>query len=300
MAVVMILVLLGMLLAAVAVVRTRRRAQFSPQTNSQLGELSCPAEPHLRPRTPLRTAFARDIQEKMPAPSVDALLRRGLDKTLRRALTTLHTKVLPPEVLFEVHPDLYDQMAPAWIRLGAELSAEIHDRAQAEGWETTGVIFFLRGNRSLGKWEIDVHPIYPDADDVPTAHAGSGATRYVDQDDVPTAHGEPQLVRRWLIELPGGGVRELPPARALTVGKSSTCDIVINSPRVSRRHIQVRWLPDADVVEIDDLGSTNGTTVDGRQLGQDGRATLRSDAVVGLGAHDRIRLVYRAVPVNRR
>lgn len=299
MAVVMILVLLGMMLAAAAAVRTRRRAP-RPQTYSQAGELSHAPKAHLSPRTPLRTAITRDIQDKLPAPSVDALLRRGLEKTLRRSLTTLHTKVLPPEVLFEVHPDLYDQMAPAWIRLAAELSAEIRDRAQAEGWETAGVIFFLRGNRALGKWEIDVHPIYPDADDVPTAHAAGGVARSVDHDDVPTALGETQLVRRWMIELPNGGVWELPPARALTVGKSSTCDITINSPKVSRRHIQMRWLPDVDVVEIEDLDSTNGTSIGGRQLVRGGRATVRNDSVIGLGAEDRIHLVYRAVQANRR
>lgn len=299
MAVVMILVLLGMLLAAVATVKTRRRApQALPASDRQLPPPLTEAR-RGRPST-LRTV-TRDVQNKLPAPTTDAVLRRGIDKTIRRSLTTLHSKVLPPKVLFEVHPDLYEQMAPAWLRLAAELSAEMDARAQAEGWETAGVIFFLRGNSMLGKWEIDVHPIYPDADDVTTAHAGGGVAPQVDNDDVPTALAEPQRVRRWLIELPGGSSRELPPGRSLTIGKSSTCDIQINnSPRVSRAHVRVLWTPTDDVVEIEDLNSTNGTTIDGQQLGRGCRTTVRSDSVIGLGAHDRIRLVYRAVQGNRR
>ncbi|WP_458683193.1 FHA domain-containing protein [Prescottella equi] len=296
MAVVMIVVLIVMLLAVGTALRT---ARFAPRPPSK-GHASEPADhagTHSGRRISVRT-FARDVQEKLPPPSAEAVLRRGLEKLLRRSLTTLHSKVLPPRALLEVHPDLYDQMAPAWPRLAAELSAEAHGRAQAEGWETTGVTFFLKGNSALGKWEIDVHPIYPDADDVATVHAG--ATQHPVDEDEPTAHAELQREPRWLVELPDGTSEELPPGQALTVGKSSACDIRIDSPQVSRRHVQLRWTPTDNVVEVEDLDSTNGTSIDGFRLDRCGRVAVRNDAVIGLGNCDRIRLVYRMVQVNRR
>jgi FHA domain/Domain of unknown function (DUF1707) len=53
--------------------------------------------------------------------------------------------------------------------------------------------------------------------------------------------------------------------RALTIGRSPECDFVLSHPTISRRHAQLRrrqqgW-------ELLDLGSTNGTRVNGWQLG---------------------------------
>ena|SRR5947209_6095025 len=43
-------------------------------------------------------------------------------------------------------------------------------------------------------------------------------------------------------------------------------DIVIEDPKLSRRHTAVRALPDG--LEIEDLGSLNGTEVNGQRIGQ--------------------------------
>jgi len=50
----------------------------------------------------------------------------------------------------------------------------------------------------------------------------------------------------------------------VVVGRSPDCDVVLDDPRVSKRHAALRrrdgrWW-------IEDLGSTNGTVVDGRPL----------------------------------
>ena len=57
----------------------------------------------------------------------------------------------------------------------------------------------------------------------------------------------------------------LPIASApITVGRQDTCDIVLPNGRVSRQHCQLqrRGL----VVEVTDLGSSNGTFMDGKRL----------------------------------
>ena len=50
----------------------------------------------------------------------------------------------------------------------------------------------------------------------------------------------------------------------VVVGRHRWCDARIASPRVSRRHC---WLaPDTDRVLVRDLGSTNGTRINGRRV----------------------------------
>jgi two-component system, NtrC family, response regulator AtoC len=54
----------------------------------------------------------------------------------------------------------------------------------------------------------------------------------------------------------------LPSSGEVTIGRSSSCDVVINHPSVSRQHAVLRTSP----LEIIDLGSRNGTCVRGNTL----------------------------------
>jgi FHA domain len=62
----------------------------------------------------------------------------------------------------------------------------------------------------------------------------------------------------------GTDVGAMPLRRATTVGRSSSCDIRLPDSRVSRRH--ARLCVEHDTVLLDDLGSTNGTAVNGQPL----------------------------------
>lgn len=66
--------------------------------------------------------------------------------------------------------------------------------------------------------------------------------------------------------------------RGGTIGRDSSCDLVLRDPRVSRRHARVDRRDDA--CEIVDLASRNGTVVDGRRVE---RATLAPGTRVELG-----------------
>ncbi|HOT92324.1 MAG TPA: FHA domain-containing protein [Anaerolineae bacterium] len=56
-----------------------------------------------------------------------------------------------------------------------------------------------------------------------------------------------------------------------TIGRTADNTIVIDNPRISRHHTQIRLLPDGAVVE--DMGSTNGTWLNGRPLTSPRRLT---------------------------
>jgi pSer/pThr/pTyr-binding forkhead associated (FHA) protein len=49
------------------------------------------------------------------------------------------------------------------------------------------------------------------------------------------------------------------------IGRGSDADVVVDDPGVSRRHAEIRVEPGGAVVR--DLGSTNGTFVDGERAG---------------------------------
>lgn len=58
--------------------------------------------------------------------------------------------------------------------------------------------------------------------------------------------------------------RTIPMAGPLTVGRAPECGLVLEDGGLSRMH--ARLLPTDDGVQLEDLGSTNGTTLNGRRV----------------------------------
>jgi len=76
-------------------------------------------------------------------------------------------------------------------------------------------------------------------------------------------------MKAWLVwqEGPGAGPRYLlDPVQQplLSLGRSSSCDIVVNDQRVSRHHCDIQW--NGRQWEVVDRGSVNGTYVNGTQI----------------------------------
>ena len=74
----------------------------------------------------------------------------------------------------------------------------------------------------------------------------------------------------------------------LTVGRDSTNDVVITDAEISRRHARLTFQGGKYILE--DLGSTNGTFVNGQRLA--GPRVLKAGEVVSFG--EQIVLVYEA------
>jgi pSer/pThr/pTyr-binding forkhead associated (FHA) protein len=74
----------------------------------------------------------------------------------------------------------------------------------------------------------------------------------------------------------------------ITLGRDITNDIVINDPEVSRHHM--RMTRGAGGYTIEDLGSTNGTFVNGQRL--TGARPMRPGDMIGLG--ETVTLAYEA------
>jgi len=70
-------------------------------------------------------------------------------------------------------------------------------------------------------------------------------------------------------------------ARPLVVGRLPSCDLPLTGPEVSRRHCSFELVE--GLVVLTDLGSTNGTFVDGQPIQKP--AILRDGAVIRIGTH---------------
>ena len=71
---------------------------------------------------------------------------------------------------------------------------------------------------------------------------------------------------------------------SVIAGNSDAVDIKLENRFVSRRHFQVRF--DSDVFYICDLGSTNGTYLNGKKLNPNEEQILRDGDRVGLGVDE--------------
>lgn len=77
----------------------------------------------------------------------------------------------------------------------------------------------------------------------------------------------------------------------MTIGRDPMSEVVISDPEVSRQHARLTRNADGRI-DLQDLGSTNGTFVDGNRLGGD-KVTLTPGQVVVVGSN--VTLVFEAV-----
>ena len=76
-----------------------------------------------------------------------------------------------------------------------------------------------------------------------------------------------------------GGEEHLLENAATTIGRAVECDIVITSKRVSREHARLHR--NGRHVLLEDLGSTNGTYLNGERISE--KSTLRDDDCISIG-----------------
>src|SRR3954471_3863414 len=67
-----------------------------------------------------------------------------------------------------------------------------------------------------------------------------------------------------LVSFSGDQSFELPHGKSLVVGRGVTSDIAIYDPTISRRHAEL--MVGTDGVQVKDLGSSNGTCINGNRV----------------------------------
>jgi len=254
-------------------------------------------------------ALLERLDQQRPPLTVEQVQHRVVDGVFESAERTLTGRILPDTVVVSVDPETAGRIAPHWVRVHAELVTSLRELAEAEGYAWPGTRFELAADPRLGRRAVRLDLRYADRT-VGLADAGSPPLRRgrrskerVRRDDEPVrpedgarSDGEPTWQPTgaggqpaWFLLRADGLSYRLPIDGSVTVGAARTCDVVLGSAAVSRVH--ARLTARASDLLVEDLGSTNGTFVDGARVR--GRQRVRRDTALRLGPEDTVRLVYR-------
>lgn len=98
-------------------------------------------------------------------------------------------------------------------------------------------------------------------------------------------------MRGWILESPGPPpiTLRLAPERTKTIGRGPAADFILDAPLVSRLHCRLT-ADRSDQLVLEDLGSTNGTEVNGERVQ---RAVLREGDRLRIG---RVELAVSRAP----
>jgi len=189
-------------------------------------------------------------------------------------------RVVPNSYLIQLSPDDREGFADVEPTLLQELTVALREYISQEGYHVEGKArVALRTNPDLrrGKFEIDCRNITPEAAPTPAPAPTTDAPEVPAAPlltAVPSAFDRPPAV----LSLPNGQRIELHEGHYV-LGRHLENDIVLNDTNVSRKHAE--FVCAAGEVVVRDLGSTNGTKVNGVLI--TGEQLLQHGDVVNFG-----------------
>lgn len=203
--------------------------------------------------------------------------RRVLREMEAGAMAGLHGAVLPNDYRVFLNPKdfaPYASFAPALV---GELADLLRDRAAELGGRPAGPVrVSVEPRDAIASGEIYVEAkLAPDAQPSPRAPAPpsdageAAAVRRPGSDTRVYRRERPALgARLRVLAGPAGtaGREFLLDRPMLTIGRRADQDIVIDDPSISRAHARIH-LAGGDAA-VEDLGSTNGTALNGRPIGR--------------------------------
>jgi hypothetical protein len=191
----------------------------------------------------------------------------------------------PNEYRVFLSPRDRERFAGYEAALTAELAGYLLEHARRERLTLLSrpVIEFETDDRlGLGEFGIQTRVAQPDDEPVSApADAQSGRTMiYSNAERVAEPLEERGRARAETPLLLIDGKRVVVSPAGATIGRSRQADVVLNDPNVSREHAEIR--PRGGSWVINDLGSTNGSQLNGRRL--EGSEVLRPGDEIELGA----------------
>ncbi len=179
-------------------------------------------------------AFAVAFRSGLRPVELGRRLTREMDNN--RSVGVKGQPVAPNSFTFWIGPDDHEQFAEIYDSLRRELADAAREHARDEGYRFMGPVeveFEVDPKRRAGTFELAAR----------LRSSGDGA-----------GSGPGSLV------LPTGERFTLAQA-VVSVGRMAECNLVLADPNVSRNHAEIR--PDGDGYKVFDLGSTNGTKING-------------------------------------
>jgi hypothetical protein len=228
-------------------------------------------------------AFARAFKSELQPVEVASAIQREMDD--RAAIVAQGRTLVPNDFVVEVAEDDYARLDMYADSLGIELATLAREYAKEQGYSfvgpvrmrfegvrdlTTGTFRILSG--VIRGTTVEDGEIRRPASDLPQPAGGF--------------RGNPRLLVSGPDGPDGGHQRTYEISTPLVIlGRGTDCDLRLVDPGVSRHHAEIR-VEDGEVVLVD-LGSTNGTFVNGQPVR---RIALADGTRVTLG---RTTLVFR-------
>lgn len=237
--------------------------------------------------------FAKAFRSEVQPVEIASALRRECDD--RAAIVSRDRTIAPNTFVVELGRADHERLGEWEQALGHELGAAVIDHARQQRYSFVGpvhVTFQQAADLDTGVFRIRSAPDAA-APDMPPVTAGPGAPGYPPPPPGQSAAPAP-AAGQWLSP-PATGAASLDvdgrihrlAGPVTVIGRSTDADIVLDDAGVSRRHAEVRLMDDGRARVID-LGSTNGTYVDGERV-HAGNLTEGSTITVG-----RTRIVYHS------
>ena len=229
-------------------------------------------------------AFARAFKSELQPVEVASAIQREMDD--RAAIVAQGRTLVPNDFVVEVAEDDYARLDMYADSLGIELATLAREYAKEQGYSFVGPVRMrFEGVRDLTTGTFRILSGVIRGTTVEDGEIRRPAT------DLPQPAGGFRGNPRLLVSGPdggpdGGSQRTYDITTPLVIlGRGTDCDLRLVDPGVSRHHAEIR-VEDDDVVLVD-LGSTNGTFVNGQPVR---RVALTDGTRVTLG---RTTLVFR-------
>lgn len=201
-------------------------------------------------------AFAKTFKSGLQPLEVTAALRRELDT--KAAVVSRDRILVPNRFVVRLAPSDYERMSGLGPALIDEFTQLVQRHATAQRYSFAGGL------------DIRLHQ-----DERLTA----GVVR-IDSENV-----KGDVV--WAAVLDIGGARHTLKKGRTVIGRGSDADITLDDTGTSRRHVEILW--DGRRAQVSDLGSTNGSKLNGERVT---KAVLEPDSVIEIG---RTRMVFRVL-----
>ena len=201
-------------------------------------------------------AFAKTFKSGLQPVEITSALRRELDT--KAAIVARDRILVPNRFTVRLSPTDFERIDGLGDTLIDELTGLVQSHAKAQGYSFAGGIAIeLQKADSLGEGTLDIQSVNV---------KGTVA---------------------WNPVLDVNGKRH-PITRSRTViGRGADADITVDDSSISRRHVEILW--DGTRAQVNDLGSTNGSLLNGTQVA---KAPLPADSVIDIG---RTRIVSRVL-----
>lgn len=231
-------------------------------------------------------AFARAFKSELQPVEVASAIQREMDE--RAAIVAQGRTLVPNDFVIEISADDMERLSVYVDSLGVELATVAREYAAEQGYSFVGpvrVAFEQALDLTTGLFRVRSGVIRGTT-------VESGEIRRPASDQPGTGRGDTPGRPRLLVSTKDEGGHQAGPEHAYEIntpvtvlGRGTDCDLRLVDPGVSRHHAELRF--EGEDVVLVDLGSTNGTVVEGQSTR---RAVLRDGTRIELG---RTTLVFR-------